>query len=381
MRALRLDIVATALAVALLLGIAYARNTAQSSAAPSVYSTYDTGPRGYRALYELLAADHAVRVERSERDLSLLDPHVRTLVVSSIVPEQSLNNSRPAAPLDARDVKVLKQFVSQGGRLVVLATDIGGAGDAQLGLPAVRSVKDVGQAVPLTPARTPGVHSVEAPMEVAFPFEIRKVTPLLANSAGLIAIEYPLAKGEVVAIAAPQLFSNRYLAKADNAGFAFAVLTGRGPIAFDERIHGYLQDKSFWEALPPPVHAAVWIAAGLILLGLVGANVRFAPPLDVDRPDERDSSAYVDAMASLLRRARAARSAIAAFADDALRRARIRFAMPAGATVEAIAPRIDRDDVRVNLVTLERLRSDPHPDDAAVTRAAVLNARLRKELG
>jgi hypothetical protein len=381
MKGRRFDILVIALGIALLLGVAYFRNASQSSSTPSVYSTYDSGPRGYRALYEVLRAEGKVSIVRSERDLSLLDPSVDTLVISSIVPDTSFVNPRPAKPLDDRDLKVLKSFVTKGGRLVVLATDIGGSEDARLGLPAVHEVKDLGRAESLSPARTPGVRSVQAPTPVAFPFDVRKATPLLANAQGLIAIAYPLGKGEVIAIAAPQIVSNRYLAKADNARFAYDVLAGRGAVAFDERIHGYVEDKSFWDALPPPVHVAIWITVGLVLLALFGANVRFAPPLAVDRPDERDSAAYVEAMAGLLRRARAARSAIAAFADDALRRARIRYGVPASGGVDAIAPRIDRDDVRCNLVALERLRALEHPDDVAVTRAAVVNARLRKDLG
>jgi hypothetical protein len=371
-----------AIGVALLIVIAFARSASDSKAVPSVYSTFDSGINGYRALYTILGT-RGVSVRRSELDLGLLDPAVRTLVISSVQPEITLPNTRDAIALTSRDLSLLEDFMRRGGRLVVLDTDIGDPGDEKLGLPAVRKVARASSALALADvAATAGVRAVRAAVTVAFPFDIRKAVPLLATAKGIVALAYPFGKGEMIAIAAPDVFSNANIAQADNAQFAFDVLGGHGPVAFDERIHGYAaEDKSFWAALPAPVHTAVWIVVAIVLLGLTGANVRFAVPLNADPPDERDSSQYLTAMASLLRRAHAARSAVSVFAADAFRRARLRYGLPPQADAAAIVQRTERDDVRRDIAALDRLATFTHPDEAALVRAASINARLRKELG
>lgn len=366
----------------LLIVIAFARSASDSKVAPSVYSTFDSGINGYRALYKVLAA-RGVAVQRAELDLGLLDPTVRTLVISSVQPERTLPNTRDAVPLTTRDVPLLEDFMRRGGRLVVLDTDIGDPGDEKLGLPAVRKVAQALSALALADvAATAGVRTVRAAVTVAFPLDIRKAVPLLATANGIVALEYPFGKGEMIAIAAPDVFSNANIAQADNAQFAFDVLGGHGPVAFDERIHGYAdEDKSFWAALPEPVHTAVWIVVAIVLLGLIGANVRFAAPLRADPPDERDSSQYLTAMASLLRRAHAVRSAVSVFSADGFRRARVRYGLPPQADAAEIVQRTEREDVRRDIAALGRLATFTHPDEAALVRAASINARLRKELG
>lgn len=355
--------------------------TSASIPPPSTYSSNDTGPNGYRALYNVLQA-HGVAVSRSERQLDLLSPTVNTLVISSVLPELDSVNALAVRPITRRDLPLLKAFMRRGGRLVVLATDIGGPGDAQLGLPAVRAVATAAYVSPVARvALTAGVARVRAHVTVAFPFATRKGVPLLATPQGIVAMTYPYGKGEMVAISAPNVFSNANLARDDNARFAVNVLGTRGPVAFDERVHGYVVDKSFWAALPASVHAAVWVVLALLILAAIGANVPFAPPPSLEEPDERDSSHYLDAVASLLARARAARTAVADFADDAMRRARRRYGLPPQADVSAVVRRVDRAEVREGIAALDRLRSLSSPDDAALVRAAAVNARLRKELG
>jgi hypothetical protein len=375
-----IEIAVVGLGLATLVTLAVARNAAMTQQKPSIYSSYDSGRNGYRALYDILDRG-GVPVRRFERDLGLLDRDVGTLVISTTTPDYSYGNPFDVHPLGSDDVVVLRAFVNRGGRLVVLDTDFGGSEDAKLGLPGSHGVKGSSVADSVADvALTAGVTRVRATVESAFPLETRKATPLLANASGLIAIAYPLGKGEVVAISAPQIFSNWFLAGDDNARFAFNVLAGHGAVAFDERVHGYVEDKSFWSALPPPVHVAVWLVVATVCLGLIGANVRFAPAIPLEPPDERDSSAYLGAMASLLGRARAARSAVAVFTDDALRRARLRYGLPASADAVAIGLRADRDDVRRAVIDLEHLRSIDRPGEAQLVRAALLNARLRKDL-
>jgi hypothetical protein len=206
------------------------------------------------------------------------------------------------------------------------------------------------------------VSKVIGQIDSVFPFDTHIGVPLLANDAGLAAIAYPLGKGTVIAVTSPALFSNLHLGSGDNARFAYNVIAGNGPVAFDEYVHGYNDGLSFWGALPVPVRAATYVLGAILLIGLIGANVPFAPTIPLEPPDERDSSAYIDAMAALMRRARAARAAIDAFAADGARFRR------GGEPAQQARSR------------LERLQALPDPSDAALVEAAVLDYRLRKEL-
>lgn len=165
----------------------------------------------------------------------------------------------------------------------------------------------------------------------------------------------------------PSVFSNDGLARDPNAARrVYDAVAGRGVVAFYERLHGYSADRSFWEALPPPVHVAVWIALVMLLLALVAANVRFAPAMASEAPPERDSSAYIHAMASLLRRARARHAVVEALAADAERlAARRAVGSPTRRSLDALRGTAEKRSI----------------DDAAVVRAAQYYAAFRKELG
>jgi hypothetical protein len=167
----------------------------------------------------------------------------------------------------------------------------------------------------------------------------------------------------VIAITDASIFSNRTLARAGNAGYAYDLLAV-GFVAFDERVHGYAEDRSFWAALPTPVHVAIFIALAIVALVLVGANLRFAPALPADSAGDRDSAAYIDSMARLLARGGAARRALADCVDSVAR----------------AAARIDRDGWRETLRELEALRRVERPSAADLVRAGQLSTRLRKDL-
>ncbi len=96
---------------------------------PSVYSTYDTGRNGYRALYEVLHSA-GVPVGRFERVLGTLDPSVKTLIITG-------NENDPGAhPLDEHDAARLRRFVQNGGRLVAIDEEFAGPQDVTPGVGA-----------------------------------------------------------------------------------------------------------------------------------------------------------------------------------------------------------------------------------------------------
>jgi len=294
-RALRLDAVVLIIGAFVVAALAFSREIAPQPHA-SIFSTYDTGPNGYRALYEVLASA-GVPVRRFERVLGALEPSVKTLIITGY--EEDL----APKPLDDRDKALLKQFVENGGRLVVLDTEFAGADDVTPGVGTTVRTPIAGDAVALARnAYTANVNLVRGKIEHSFPFGEARGVPLLANSQGMVAVLYRLGRGDVIAVSAPALFGNAGLRSADNVRFAYNVVGGHGLAAFDEYVHGYDDDLSLWSVLPAAVRNAVWIVVAIVLIALIGANVPFAPPYVQSAPDERDSSDYITAIAELMRR-------------------------------------------------------------------------------
>jgi Domain of unknown function (DUF4350) len=261
----------------------------------SVYSTYDSGPNGYRALYEVLRAA-GVSVTRFEGALGALDPAAKTLVFTGYESDPS------AKPLDEHDAEFLQHFAQDGGRIVAIDAQFAGKDDVAPGVGT--SVRAPGtEAIALARnAFTQGVARVRGTIGWAFPFKEPRGVPLLANERGMVAMLYRVGRGEVIAVTAPDLFSNKQLRNADNLRFIYNAIAGHGPAVFDEYVHGYSDRLTAWAVLPAAVRAAVWVAVGIAALALIGANVPFAPPYLPTPPDERDSSAYITAIAELMRR-------------------------------------------------------------------------------
>lgn len=345
------EILVVVIGLGILVAIGFAKNAEQARQNPSVYSTYDTGPNGYRALYEVLEQER-IPVERVQSELGLMQKTsdaaigmpVGTLVISTIGPEMTYGATLETHPLDDSDLADLRTFVRGGGRLVVF-------------IPAFKATN------------------------IYDALQLKKIKTHVVRVWGDSATEYPLGKGVVAVVAMPGIVSDENIAKAQNARFAYAVLAGHGAVGFYERLHGYALDRSFWDALPAPVHLAVWLTLAIAALGLIGANVRSAPATPLDAPDDRNSAAYLTGMASLMRRAHAARAAVATFMDDALRRARKRYTLPATAGAAVVAERTSRPNIARDFSELQRLLEGASVSDAALVEAAALHARLRRELG
>jgi Domain of unknown function (DUF4350) len=344
------DTVALAVVGIVLVALALGGHT-KDAQTESRSSTYDDGPNGYRALYRVLETAH-VPVRRLRRSLTTMTPG-GTLVLSD-------DSGDPARiPLDRSDRAALSRFVAGGGRLVVLSDDFDGMRDIVPHVPQI-SAADVDIATASDALQNAaGVGTVDAPAESAF---VRSggATPLLVSSGGdRVAIAYRVGKGSVIAVTSPDAFGNERLAKRDNVRFAYAVLAGHQPVVFDEYAHGYNDDATFWQAIPIEIRWALGATIVIVLVGLIGANVPFAPPVPLDAPDERTSAAYVDAMASLLRRARARADALSSLARNVRR-----------------ASRSTQRDGAVR--ELDELLAST-PSDAVLRRAAWLEFQLRKD--
>ncbi len=294
----RLDLVVLAACAIVLVLLAYERIAIARNERPSVYSTYDTGPNGYGALYAVLAAG-GVPVRRFERELPAIGSSIKTLVLTGYEDDPS------AKPLDRRDVETLRSFIVHGGRFVAIDAEFAGPLDVTPGVGTSLQTRGVDEAIVLARnGYTAGVSSVRGSIDWTFPFKEPRGIPLLANRNGMVAVWYAYGRGEVIAVTAPKLFGNAQLRNAENLRFAYNVIAGHGAVAFDEFAHGYSESPTMWGVLPTPVHEAVWIVLAVAVVALIGANVPFAPPYLPEPPDERDSSHYITAVAELMRRSR-----------------------------------------------------------------------------
>lgn len=361
---LRGDALWLAVAVAIVVALTLARPVRVTTV--STYSSYDTGVNGYRAVYEVMRRE-GVGVHRLERDIGTLHGFVGTLVLSSSDPERYA--LRPAGRIDRDDLTRIAAMVRSGARLVVLGDALRLSGEA-IALPTASSIPPATVALRTGGgALTEGVQRVSASFTRAFVLDSGShVSTLLAARGRPVVIALRLGRGSVVAIAAPDVFSNGVLADAQNARLAYDILSGNSPVLFDERLHGHVAGASMWDVLPGSVRDAVWVALAALLLAVFGSLFRSAPPMAVAPPRLRDSSAYIGSMAALLRRARAGSAAIERFAQDAARLARAR---PGAAA---------RPEIAAEISVLEELRRQTGPSDAALLEAARISAHVRKEL-
>jgi hypothetical protein len=273
---------------------------ASQSGAPSVPSTYDTGPHGYAAIYALLQREK-IRVAQFEAPLTAL-PARGTLVVAGFAPLQQLDG-----------------WVRRGGTLVALGPE---------------------------------------------PWLPPKHVRALRKSERVIA--YRRGKGTVVYAPSTQMFENAKLLIGGNAAFAyrlFSALPGR--VGFDERIYGHAADRTFWQVLPAPMHAAIYIACIALLLAAIGANLPFAPPYAAQETAQRGSGEYIESLAQMLERGNAGREIVSRLCGETIALVHSRAAGDAHA--------------RELLAQARSLQALPHLGREQVLAAGTLFARARKD--
>lgn len=337
-------------------GILSAIKDMRTHPAPSVPSTFDSGRSGYAALFELLARE-GVSVHRLMQPLPQLRNEKTLLVLAG-------NGALSAATREPGAAKDLDRWVRSGGA-VLLADGSFGPGARVLGVPKTYAVKAAASAhAGCAFAARARTLRVSAPFTRAFRVRCSaSVSTLLVHGKDAYGIVYRRGRGEVAAITGSQLFDNAHLARAQNARFAVAIFGAGRSVTFDEHIFGYTSAQGFWAALPPALHAAIWVAAAALLLLVLGENLPFAPPLPAGVAAQRDSSEYLVSIARLLQRNRTAHAILAQFEREA------------GALLDrhtgAREVGIGRE--------WEELRALRNPSASQVLAAGRIFARIRKE--
>lgn len=351
-RKLRADAI-LAVAAIVLIGIFAALQASLRQADVSEPSTFDYGGNGLAALYALLEREH-VAVSRYEQPLGLIHGRRGAFVIAGTQVLLGL-------ALDKRAQKTLSNWVDGGGTLV-----LAGARPpiAMFDLPRTHDTS----ATDFTTACAFGGHRLHVAAVVsgvaAGGCTATRSALLRSADGAAAAIAYRHGRGAIVYLTASSAIDNAHLALADNAAFAYQLFAALGPVAFDEQVYGYATGHTMWQVLPLPVHYAIFIAAFALLLGLIGANIRFAPPVVRAANRVRDTSEYVQSLAALLQRG-GARSDVIARLARALDRA------VGGRNADAKTAKM--------MSEMRMLSMQVQPNDDDVLAAARIFARFRKD--
>jgi hypothetical protein len=136
---------------------------------------------------------------------------------------------------------------------------------------------------------------------------------LLKDQYGAVVWQEAIGKGRIIFAATPYLAANAYQDEPGNFKFLAQLVTTPGyPIYVDEYLHGYKDQETIaqevkgglLEYLAKTPLVLVAIQAGVILLVLIwGQNQRLGAPLKPVEPQPDNSQAYIQALATVLRKA------------------------------------------------------------------------------
>jgi len=233
-----------------------------------------------------------------------------------------------ARPVSRAELLQLQAFVSGGGRLVYLAPRSGeGRVERWLGLERGAALPESGPLAGEDPtgatvevwAATGALRRgarLRASADLGLRTDDARAVPIAGSGEAVAVLRYSIGEGDVWAFAGPELIQNRRLSLLDNLELWDGLL-GEGPVFFDE-LH-------FARAPGPPLSLglaafALQLAACALWLAFA-RGTRFGWPRAPVVERHRATREYLEAMASLARRARVERE----LAGELLSRLRARL--------------------------------------------------------
>lgn len=256
-----------------------------------VSSSYATASQGLAAWAELdRRAGHPVVQLREPLDRARLDPASTVVVLD------------PDALLRSEGLRLLA-FLRTGGRLLIGGRDPQDTLPALLPNPPTWSPSASRHDLPLTSDTVlTEVGQVSSAGEGEWTDTDGARTLLQTASGGALLLARHVGRGELYLLADASPLQNRLLAAADNAQLALNLAgPGRRPVVFAESLHGYGPSRGL-AAIPSRWRLAF---AGLALAGLLWVLARarrLGPPEHTTASPPPPRSAYVEALALLLRR-------------------------------------------------------------------------------
>lgn len=317
-------------------------------------STYRFNRFGYCAAYRLLGR-LGYPVERNLQSLDLLPDRIRQLWLVN-----------PMVPLEAKELRRLRAWVSAGGTLVcafdsaLTADDGTEAPDAFPELTEFRvrggpyAMLGLLEAPGLVP---PEPKVVDYAAGAAYGTDVVRIAVphgarLEGNAAdrwrsvrdeqGTVLARRPVGEGNLVVTSETDLFCNANLAREDNAVLiANLAHAAGGPIAFDEYHHGFRSLRSPGDALGVfGGKVGVYQLAVAATMMLVASSRRLGSPRRLKPPSRRSALEFVDSMAALYQLSGARDTALQSVGRGARRRLARRLGLPMTSSDEEIAARI-----------------------------------------
>ena len=297
--------------LALLAAIALIANRDAASTVDS-YASTDYASGGVRAWAVLLEREGLATTRFVRRSIEL-EASIDTLI--SIAPLPFARGSLPRTAAEYRD---LAAWVKRGGRLVYVGRTNDPAEVAELQLPTW--LPDVGARGDLRGPLEPTVVTLQRAGDNRM-LALGHQRSEIGDGNGAIVVQYPLGRGEVVAVSDPYAFTNGQLAHAGNARLAYVIARpthGGGSVAFDDGVHGALRDRPWYRALSAPEILGLSIAALAIVLGVIGGALRGGPAVSLRVKREPTSAEFLDALAALYERTHAREAVREILSRDAL---------------------------------------------------------------
>ena len=205
-----------------------------------------------------------------------------------------------------------ESWVRGGGRLVLAFDSFYGSGQAR----ELRGKQPVRKVFPLWPGVAhlvpPTARSLDLP-ELPGGHAV-----FLAGESPLV-VRQALGAGDVIFLAAPEIFQNPHLGQAHHLALleALAGVPERRPVLFDERAHGLDDSGGILDIL------ASWGLGPLLLLGLIATGAAFwrsakrlGPPEREERDTRSDAVELLDSLADLYDRALQRGDAVFLFYDS-----------------------------------------------------------------
>ncbi len=279
-------------------------------------TTFSSAASGYKVLYRYLD-----ELGYKPRTLTQFDslPETGTVLIAT-------SGDLPK-PITAEEARRIATWVRGGGRLVLsgpYVTGVARAMDAPVGTRFGDAV-ELKPILPVVYAR--GVHTVSVGAARLLPDD-GGWAEVLKDGNGSAMLVRRVGRGEVVWIADSYALSNEGIAKADNATLALLVAASRGPVYFDEYHHGFARGGGIIERIGAGGQAALLaFALGLALL-LAAYGRRLGPTIAVVQTPPARTSAYIESLAGLYRKAGARREALQTLAEGLNRALTRRYGSP-----------------------------------------------------
>lgn len=279
-------------------------------------TTFSSAPEGYKVLY---------------RYLDELGFQPRTLQQFETLPESGtilIATSEPLAkPVTSQEASLLAGWVRDGGRVVFsgpFVMEFVRAIDLQVGTMygqeiELRPVMPALYVQDVSAAKVGSARLLPDDGTWADIFKDGEGSAMMVRSVGA---------GEVVWLADSYSFSNAGIAEADNAQLAVLVAASRGPVYFDEYHHGFARGGGILERVGAGGQSALLAFAIGVALMLAAYGRRLGPTIGVAETPVARTSAYIDSLAGLYRKAGARREALQALSDGLTRALTRRYGSP-----------------------------------------------------